>query len=106
LLVNLTKPPLVCFDGKIPKDVTFTNVYLNIESHLQKTKANLANEKLFEFLVTKVQPVLVKDWLDRSDEDDFIVHAVFTLVRNILSIKSERQISEESDINAHDLVLW
>ncbi|CAF1342072.1 unnamed protein product [Adineta steineri] len=106
LLVNLTKPPLVCFDGKIPKDVTLTNVYLNIESHLQKTKANLANEKLFEFLVTKVQPVLVKDWLDRSDEDDFIVHAVFTLVRNILSIKSERQISEESDINAHDLVLW
>ena len=38
LLVNLTKPPLVCFDGKIPKDVTSTNIYLKIESHLQKTK--------------------------------------------------------------------
>ncbi len=50
--------------------------------------------------------ILIQDWLDRSDEDDFIVHAVFTLVRNILSIKSERQISEESDIDAHDLVLW
>ncbi|CAF0814816.1 unnamed protein product [Adineta ricciae] len=106
LLVNLTKPPLVCFDGKLPKDVALTNVYLNIEAHLQKTKTSLANEKLFTFLVDKVQPVLDKDWLDRSDDDDFIVHAVFILVRNILSIKSERQISEESDINAHDLVLW
>jgi hypothetical protein len=38
LLVNLTKPPLVCFDGKIPKDVTLTNIYLKIENHLQKTK--------------------------------------------------------------------
>jgi hypothetical protein len=38
LLVNLTKPPLVCFDGKIPKDVTLTNIYLKIETHLQKTK--------------------------------------------------------------------
>ncbi|CAF5008095.1 unnamed protein product [Rotaria sp. Silwood1] len=106
LLVNLTKPPLVCFDGKLPKDVTLTNVYLKIEGHLQKTKTNLANEKLFDFLVNKVQPVLDTNWLDRSDEDDFILHAVFTVVRNILSIKSERQISEESDINAHDLVLW
>ncbi|CAF2742413.1 unnamed protein product [Rotaria sp. Silwood2] len=105
LLVNLTKPPLVCFDGKLPKDVTLTNVYLKIESHLQKTKT-VSNEKLFDFLVDKVQPVLDINWLDRSDEDDFILHAVFTLVRNILSIKSERQISEESDINAHDLVLW
>ncbi|CAF2135393.1 unnamed protein product [Rotaria magnacalcarata] len=106
LLVNLTKPPLVCFDGKLPKDVTLTNVYLKIEVLLQKTKTSLANEKLFDFLVTKVHPVLDTKWLDRSDDDDFILHAVFTLVRNILSIKSERQISEESDINAHDLVLW
>jgi len=50
--------------------------------------------------------LFIEKWLDRSDEDDFIVHGVFTLVRNILSIKSDPQISEESDINAHDLVLW
>jgi len=106
LLVNLTKPPLVCFDGKLPRDVALINVYLKIETQLQKTKTNLANEKLFNFLVDKVQPVLDKEWLDRSDDDDFIVHAVFTLVRNILSIRSEREISEESDINTHDLVLW
>lgn len=37
--MNLTKPPLVCFDGKLPKDVTLTNVYLKIESLLQKTKS-------------------------------------------------------------------
>ncbi len=67
---------MVCFDGKLPKDVTLTNVYLNIEAHLQKTKIvcrikifffssyfpfflkNLANEKLFNFLVNKVQPAL------------------------------------------------
>jgi hypothetical protein len=49
---------------------------------------------------------LIKEWLDRSDEDDFVIHAVFTLVRNILSIRSDRHVSEESDINAHDLVLW
>lgn len=39
LLVNLTKPPLVCFDGKIPKDVSSTNIYLKIEAHLQKSKS-------------------------------------------------------------------
>jgi hypothetical protein len=38
LLVNLTKPPLVCFDGKIPRDVALTNIYLKIEVQLQKTK--------------------------------------------------------------------
>jgi len=39
LIINLTKPPLVCFDGKIPKDVELTNIYLRIESLLQKTKS-------------------------------------------------------------------
>ena len=43
LLVNLTKPALVCFDGKIPKDITLTNVYLKIENHLQKTKTVCLN---------------------------------------------------------------
>lgn len=51
LLVNLTKPPLVCFDGKIPKDVTLTNVYLKIENHLQKTKTVCRDKRIFEFYI-------------------------------------------------------
>ena len=48
LLVNLTKPPLVCFDGKLPKDVALTNVYLNVEVHLQKTKT-VCRQNWFRF---------------------------------------------------------
>lgn len=75
--------------------------------HSWSTKFNLYLIKFVdENLKLFITEYSIQDWLDRSDDDDFIVHAVFTLVRNILSIKSERQISEESDINAHDLVLW
>jgi len=38
LLVNLTQPAVLCFNGHVPEDKSLRNNYLELESHLQALK--------------------------------------------------------------------
>ncbi|CAF0726888.1 unnamed protein product [Didymodactylos carnosus] len=96
--------PILVYLGN-DNDTKTVNLTFKLLVNLTKPPLHLANEKLFQCMVNKLRPVLEKEWLDRTDDDDFILHAVFTCVRNILSIRPERT-SEENDVDAHDLVLW
>jgi timeless len=108
LLVNLTQSALNCFELKIPEDKLKYNVFIEIDTYLQKTKEPFADDKFIKIICDQLKEIISKNWEDRPEEEDLIAERILFLIRNILQIKlcDDDTVNRlETDINSHDMLI-
>ncbi|XP_053408285.1 protein timeless homolog isoform X2 [Mercenaria mercenaria] len=108
LLVNLTQPAVLCFNGQIPEDKTLRNYFLEVESHLQSIKEAFVNEEVFAVITGKLGDLLKLDWEHRHEEHRLLIERLLILIRNILHVPTnpDDEMRTDDDASIHDQVLW
>ncbi|KAL4229318.1 hypothetical protein ACF0H5_012360 [Mactra antiquata] len=108
LLVNLTQPAVLCFNGHVPEDKSLRNNYIEVESHLQSMKEAFINQEVFAVITGKLGDLLKLDWEHRHEEHRLLIERLLILIRNILHIppNPDVEMRTDDDASVHDQVLW
>ncbi|XP_060554622.1 protein timeless homolog [Ruditapes philippinarum] len=108
LLVNLTQPAILCFNGQIPEEKSMRNYFLEVESHLQLIKEAFINEEVFAVITGKLGDMLKLDWEHRHEEHRLLIERLLILIRNILHVPTnpDDEMRTDDDASVHDQVLW
>lgn len=108
LIVNLTYPTLLLYQGTQPKDAVGRRNYLHLVEILQGYKEAFAVQQAWAALGDRLQKVLQVDWAERIEEQELIIERILTLTRNVLNVPSNMDMEKrfDNDASLHDQVLW
>ncbi|EDV28195.1 uncharacterized protein TRIADDRAFT_53559 [Trichoplax adhaerens] len=109
LMVNLTQPAIVCFDGKIPKkDQNQSRYWLEIEKYLHAYKQAFNDSDLWAILTQQLGKTLQIPVDDRDDDDLLFMERLLLLIRNLLHVPQDdnQENATNSDASLHDQLLW
>uniref|UniRef100_A0A8D8HE95 Protein timeless homolog n=1 Tax=Culex pipiens TaxID=7175 RepID=A0A8D8HE95_CULPI len=108
LIVNLTYPVLLLYNGNYPKDSVGRRNFHRLVEILQTYKEAFAVQQAWIALGDRLQKVLKMDWAERTEEQELIIERILMLIRNILQVPScvEAENRYEKAASVHDQVLW
>lgn len=108
LIVNLTYPVLLLYNGNYPKDSVGRRNFQRLVEILQGYKEAFAVQQAWVALGDRLQKVLKMDWAERTEEQELIIERILMLIRNILQVPScvESESRYEKAASVHDQVLW
>lgn len=108
LIVNLTYPTLLLYEGYQPKDAVGRRHFLHLVEILQGYKEAFAVQQVWVVLGERLQKVLQVDWTERTEEQDLIIQRLLTLTRNVLHVPANIDLEKrfDNDASLHDQVLW
>lgn len=109
LVINLTQPALLCFNGKVPKDTMMNYHFLNVVSYNQDYKEAFGkNEKVWNVLKNKIYSILEIKWEDRKAEDSLLVERCLILLRNLLHTPATTEDIKKSalQLSTQDSLIW
>lgn len=108
LIVNLTYPVLLLYNGNYPKDSVSRRNFHRLVEILQSYKEAFAVQQAWEALGERLQKVMKMDWSERTEEQELIIERILMLIRNILQVPScvEDESRYEKTASVHDQVLW
>jgi len=109
LVINLTQPALLCFNGKVPKDTVMHYHFLNVVSYNQDYKEAFGkDEQVWNVLKKKICSILQVNWEDRKPEDSLLVERCLVLLRNILHTPatSEDFRKTNQEMSSQDSLIW
>ncbi|XP_065094550.1 protein timeless homolog [Ochlerotatus camptorhynchus] len=108
LIVNLTYPTLLLYQGHQPKDAVGRRHFLHLVEILQGYKEAFGVQQAWAALGDRLQKVLQVDWAERMEEQELIIERLLTLTRNVLHVPSNIDLEKrfDNDASLHDQVLW
>ncbi|XP_062536634.1 protein timeless homolog isoform X2 [Armigeres subalbatus] len=108
LIVNLTYPTLLLYQGTQPKDAVGRRQYLHLVEILQGYKEAFAVQQAWAALGERLQKVLEVDWSERIEDQELIIERILTLTRNVLNVPANSDVEKrfDNDASLHDQVLW
>jgi len=109
LVINLTQPALLCFNGKIPKDTVMHYHFLNVVSYNQDYKEAFGKcDKVWNVLKEKIFQVLQVSWEDRKPEQSLLVERCLVLLRNLLHTPATTEDFRKTnqELSSQDSLIW
>ncbi|XP_055616681.1 protein timeless homolog [Toxorhynchites rutilus septentrionalis] len=108
LIVNLTYPTLLLYQGRHPKEAVGRRNFLHLVEILQGYKEAFAVQQAWAALAERLQKVLQVDWAERVEDQELIIERILTLTRNVLQVPSSDDSEKrfDNDASVHDQVLW
>ncbi|XP_055604879.1 protein timeless homolog [Uranotaenia lowii] len=108
LIVNLTYPPLLLYNGNYPKDAVGRRNFMHLVETLQGYKEAFAVQQAWAALGDRLQKILQIDWSERVEDQELIIERILTLIRNVLQVPSSMESEKrfDNDASLHDQVLW
>jgi len=109
LIINLTQPALLCFNGKIPKEAVMNYHFLNVVSYNQDYKEAFGkNSQVWNVLKKKIYAILDLKWEDRKPEDSLLVERCLILIRNLLHTPATTEDHHKTaqELSSQDNLIW
>uniref|UniRef100_A0AAG5CUZ1 Timeless N-terminal domain-containing protein n=1 Tax=Anopheles atroparvus TaxID=41427 RepID=A0AAG5CUZ1_ANOAO len=108
LLVNLTFPTLLLYNGCYPKDAVEQRKCMRLIDIAEEYKEAFSVKGVWSVLGDRLEKLLHTDWAVRSEADGLIVERILILIRNVLQVPAnvEKEKRMDNDASLHDCLLW
>ncbi|XP_058121766.1 protein timeless homolog [Anopheles ziemanni] len=108
LLVNLTFPTLLLYNGNYPKDAVEQRKCMRLIDIAEEYKEAFSVKGVWSVLGDRLEKILHTDWAVRSEADGLIIERILILIRNVLQVPAnvEKEKRMDNDASLHDCLLW
>uniref|UniRef100_A0A182TFK2 Timeless N-terminal domain-containing protein n=1 Tax=Anopheles melas TaxID=34690 RepID=A0A182TFK2_9DIPT len=108
LLVNLSFPTLLLYNGNYPKDAAEQRKFIRLMEICEEYKEAFSLKSFWSVLGDRLEKILHTDWALRSEADGLIIERILVLIRNVLQVPAnvEREKRFDNDASQHDCLLW
>ncbi|XP_052902821.1 protein timeless homolog [Anopheles moucheti] len=108
LLVNLSFPTLLLYNGNYPRDAVEQRKYIRLIEICEEYKEAFSLKSFWSVLGDRLEKILHTDWALRSEADGLIIERILVLIRNVLQVPTnvEREKRFDNDASQHDCLLW
>uniref|UniRef100_A0A182QD94 Timeless N-terminal domain-containing protein n=1 Tax=Anopheles farauti TaxID=69004 RepID=A0A182QD94_9DIPT len=108
LLVNLSFPTLLLYNGNYPRDAVGQRKVMRLIEICEEYKEAFSVKSFWSVLGDRLEKILHTDWSERSEADSLIIERILILIRNVLQVPAnvEREKQFDNDASQHDCLLW
>uniref|UniRef100_A0A182MAX0 Timeless N-terminal domain-containing protein n=1 Tax=Anopheles culicifacies TaxID=139723 RepID=A0A182MAX0_9DIPT len=108
LLVNLSFPTLLLYNGNYPRDPVEQRKFIRLIEICEEYKEAFSLKSFWSVLGDRLEKILHTDWALRSEADGLIIERILVLIRNVLQVPTnvEREKRFDNDASQHDCLLW
>ncbi|XP_035903529.1 protein timeless homolog isoform X1 [Anopheles stephensi] len=108
LLVNLSFPTLLLYNGNYPRDAVEQRKFIRLIEICEEYKEAFSLKSFWSVLGDRLEKILHTDWALRSEADGLIIERILALTRNVLQVPAnvEREKRFDNDASQHDCLLW
>ncbi|XP_053661191.1 protein timeless homolog [Anopheles marshallii] len=108
LLVNLSFPTLLLYNGNYPRDAVEQRKFIRLIEICEEYKEAFSLKSFWSVLGDRLEKILRTDWALRSEADGLIIERILVLIRNVLQVPTnvEREKRFDNDASQHDCLLW
>uniref|UniRef100_A0A182MZ69 Timeless N-terminal domain-containing protein n=1 Tax=Anopheles dirus TaxID=7168 RepID=A0A182MZ69_9DIPT len=108
LLVNLSFPTLLLYNGNYPRDAVGQRKVMRLVEICEEYKEAFSVKSFWSVLGDRLEKILHTDWSVRSEADSLIIERILILIRNVLQVPAnvEREKRFDNDASQHDCLLW
>uniref|UniRef100_A0A182SGJ7 Timeless N-terminal domain-containing protein n=1 Tax=Anopheles maculatus TaxID=74869 RepID=A0A182SGJ7_9DIPT len=108
LLVNLSFPTLLLYNGNYPRDAVEQRKFIRLIEICEEYKEAFSLKSFWSVLGDRLEKILHTDWALRSEADGLIIERILVLTRNVLQVPAnvEREKRFDNDASQHDCLLW
>ncbi|XP_049288882.1 protein timeless homolog [Anopheles funestus] len=108
LLVNLSFPTLLLYNGNYPRDAVEQRKFIRLIEICEEYKEAFSLKSFWSVLGDRLEKILHTDWALRSEADGLIIERILVLIRNVLQVPAnvEREKRFDNDASQHDCLLW
>uniref|UniRef100_A0A182P9V5 Timeless N-terminal domain-containing protein n=1 Tax=Anopheles epiroticus TaxID=199890 RepID=A0A182P9V5_9DIPT len=108
LLVNLSFPTLLLYNGNYPKDAAEQRKFIRLMEICEEYKEAFSLKSFWSVLGDRLEKILHTDWALRSEADGLIIERILVLIRNVLQVPAnvEKEKRFDNDASQHDCLLW
>ncbi|XP_053678116.1 protein timeless homolog [Anopheles nili] len=108
LLVNLTSPTLLLYNGNYPREPLEQRKFMLLNEISEAYKEAFSVQSFWSVLGYQLEKILYTDWTLRSEQDGLTIERILVLTRNVLQVPTnvDHEKLLDNDASLHDRMVW